>query len=237
MSPDPKEDLPIAGNEDVVRAVHRAKLELEQMIDLTPQVMLLVDPGGTITRTNLALLRMLGTSDFRTVLGKHLEECFAVEGASFFKDLLTMGSYGVREARTQVRPGHEHTFRYVVIGVGGGEGSCVIIIEDISPLKALAERDEKAHKTAAVRELAGALMHSINQRLTVINIRAKLILMAAEKPETFDPEKHKKSLHDIMDLSMEIADVLEGLEKQEDFVTVEYLKGIDIMDLERSRGK
>ena len=80
-------------------------------------------------------------------------------------------------------------------------------------------------------------MHSINQRLTVINVRAKLILMAAEKPETFDPEKHKKSLHDIMDLSMEIADVLEGLEKQEDFVTVEYLNGIDIMDLERSRGK
>ena len=45
MSIEAKEELPITGNEDVVRAVHRAKLELEQMIDLTPQVMLLVDAG------------------------------------------------------------------------------------------------------------------------------------------------------------------------------------------------
>jgi len=227
----------IVGDADVARAVHRAKIELEQMIDLTPQVMLLVDGSGSITRANLAFLRLVGTSDFREALGRKITDYFEVKDKDFFLELLSSeDGYGMREAGGSLRGCKEGIFRFTVVGIGGDSENHVLIVEDITEERARAVRDEKEHKKDAVRALAGALMHNINQRLTVITVRSKLMLMALEKNDVRE-EELKKGLHDIMSLTMEVAKILDGLEDQKDFVTEPYLDGLDILDLERSSGR
>lgn len=224
----------IASDADIARAVHRAKMELEQMIDLTPQVMLLVDGEGSVTRANLAFLRLSGTSEFQAVLGKKLADIFDVSEESFFDELLAgEGGYRMRESGATTKNGGSGTFRFTVVGIGEDSEAHVLIVEDITEEKKRAVRDEKEHKKDAVRALAGALMHSINQRLTVITVRARLMLMALEK-EDVRGEELKKGLNDIVTLALEVAGVLDQLENQKDFVTETYLEGLDILDLERS---
>jgi PAS domain S-box-containing protein len=221
----------------VARAVHRAKLELEQMIDLAPQVMLLVDEQGFITRANVALLRFLGTMEFQKVLGRRLSDCFDVAEEGFFGGLLAIeGGYGMREAAASTKGGRSGVFRFTVVGIGEEARSHVLIVEDITRQKEQAVRDEKEHKKDAVRALAGGLMHRINQRLTVITVRSRLMLMALEKDDVRGDEL-KKGLHDIMALTMEIAGILDKLGDQKDYVTESYLEGLEILDLERSSGK
>jgi PAS domain S-box-containing protein len=221
----------------VARAVHRAKLELEQMIDLTPSVMLLVDAEGRVTRANLAFCRLLGAADFGAVLGRRLSEVFAVQEDGFFERLLgKSGGYGIGEAVARVGKGDPCAFRFTLVEAGSGGDARVLIVEDITREREAAEAAEKQHKVAAVRALAGALMHKINQRLAVINMRAKLLLISAGK-DALQAEELKKGLGDITDLSMEVAAIIGKLDKQVDFVTETYLEGLEIMDLDRSTGE
>ena len=46
-------------NDALNRTIERAKQELEHMIDLNPQIMLLVNRSGVVVRTNKALLDLL----------------------------------------------------------------------------------------------------------------------------------------------------------------------------------
>jgi nitrogen-specific signal transduction histidine kinase len=219
---------------DVDRAVRRAKVELEQMIDLAPQVMLLLGADGCITRVNRAFLRMLGAESFGAVLGRRLSDCFRVEDAAFFDGLLASGGGVTREAAASVDGGAAGTFRFTAVGLRGTSEIQVVLVEDVTDQKARAERDAKANKRDAVRELAGALMHTINQRLTVIMVRAKLMAIALDKNE-IPINELKNSLNDVTDLTMEIAGILDKLADQQDFVTVPYVKDIRILDLDRSR--
>ena len=227
----------IVADTDVARAVHRAKLELEQMIDLTPQVMLLVDGDRRITRANLAFLRFLEISDFASVLGRSLPEFFSVASPDFFDELFSAGSgYGIRETDATINGIRKGMFRFTVVAIGEESEIHVLIVEDITELKAREAQDEKEHKKDAVKALAGALMHNINQRLTVITVRTRLMNMALDKDE-IPTDDLRKGLNDIAGLTMEIAGILDKLDDHQDFVTERYLDGLDILDLEKSKGK
>ena len=159
-----------------------------------------------------------------------------MDGEAFFPELLAIeGGYGTREAPASIKGCKKGIFRFTVVGIGEDSENHVLIVEDVTELKERAVRDEKEHKKDAIRALAGALMHNINQRLTVITVRSKLMLMALEKNDVRGDEL-KKGLEDIMGLTMEVASILDKLEDQNDFVTETYLDGLDILDLDRSRG-
>ena len=132
---------------------------------------------------------------------------------------------------TTLTTGAGGCFSYTVVGVQNQKDLMVLIIEDVTTHKETAIQTAKDQKTSTVKELAGALMHSINQRLTVINMRSKLLLMAMDSGGVFNTEEHRGSLYNIMDLSMEIAAILDGLEGAQEFNTKEYMKGIEILDL------
>lgn len=219
-------------SDEVVRAIHNAKLQLEHMVDLVPQVMLLINTDGIIVRANLAFLKLLGTSDFNSVLRKPLVDFFTFEDADFLKTILAVENYGSHEMETTVTGGAGGHFRYTVVGIQTQKDLKVLIVEDVTSHKELAIQDAKDQKKSTVKELAGALMHSINQRLTVINMRSKLLLMAMESGAAFNTEEHRDSLYNVMDLSMEIAAILDGLEGEDEFNTKEYMNGIEIIDIE-----
>lgn len=221
----------INSTDDVVQAIHNAKLQLEHMVDLAPQVMLLITKNGIIERANLAFLKMLGTSDFNSVINRKISSFFKFEDSTFLESLLSVDNYAMYEMETTLTTGASGCFSYTVVGVQNQKDLMVLIVEDVTSHKEAAIQDAKEQKSSTVKELAGALMHSINQRLTVINMRSKLLLMAMDSGEVFNTEEHRGSLYNIMDLSMEIAAILDGIDNAQEFDTKEYMKGIEILDL------
>jgi len=214
------------------RTIERAKQELEHMIDLNPQVMLLVDRSGQTVRANRALLELLGLPDFRKILGKSLTDLFLCEDKSFFQNLLaSKGGYDVREARVALGQGNYRLMRFAV--VSSENDVSVIIVNDITAEKEHASHQEKKFKKEAVQALMGGLMHNINQPLTVIMVQAQFMQLALEKGIA-RPDELKQELQSIMSLIMQIADILKAVERPRDFVTQPYINGIDILDIERS---
>ena len=217
--------------DEVVQAIHNAKLQLEHMVDLAPQVMLLINQQGSIVRANLAFLKLLGSSDFKSIVNEKLSDFLKFKDSSFEEKLLSVNNYALYEMETTIATGVTGSFSYTVVGVQNQNDLKVLIIEDVTLHKEAELQNAKDQKVSTVKELAGALMHSINQRLTVINMRSKLLLMAMDSGGVFNTEEHRGSLYNIMDLSMEIAAILDGLESTQEFNTKEYMKGIEILDL------
>lgn len=222
---------------DVAQKVQRAKLELEQMIDLNPQVMMLVNGEGVITRANMACVRLVGAEGFDRVLGRPVEAFFAFpSGESFMSMLGEKSGYEAREVEVALPGERRRWMAFTVVGLGSHAASYAVMVEDVSERKKLAAMSETEHKKQAVQALLGALMHNINQPLTVISVRARLLQSAlAEDP--VDREELKKGLQNIVDLSLEIAKVLSDAEAKRDYVTETYLAGIEILNLKQDAGK
>ena len=214
------------------RTIERAKQELEHMIDLNPQVMLLVDRDGNVVRANRALLELLGLPDFKKLLGKGLNDLFPCEDKSFFQGLLSSkGGYDVREIKVIFGPQIYRLMRFAI--VSSDNDVSVIIVNDITSEKEQAFHQEKKFKKEAVQALMGGLMHNVNQPLTVIMVQAQFMQLALEKGLA-RPEDLKKELQNIMTLTMQIADMLKTVERPKDFITQPYLNGIDILDIKKS---
>ncbi|MBN1557407.1 MAG: hypothetical protein JW951_04605 [Lentisphaerae bacterium] len=217
------------------RIIESAKRQLERMIDLSPTIMLLVDTQGRIRRTNRALLDYVGLPDFPSALGRPLAGILHADAA--LDAFLDGPGEGVRihECACEIPGRGGRDLRLTAVG-GGGEEVRAVMIEDITEVKRQAAVAEKEHKRAAVEALAGALKHRINQALTVITVRAKLMLVALEKGET-RPAEMRRSLEDITALAMQISDVLQRAEKPRDFLTETYLDDLEILDIEGSAGR
>ncbi len=214
------------------RTIERAKQELEHMIDLNPQVMLLVDSEGKVVRANRALLELLGLPDFGRILGRDLNALFPCEDRSFFRGLLSSrDGYDVREIKTMLGGNVSRLLRFAV--VSSDTDVSVVIVNDVTAEKEQAFHQEKKFKKEAVQALMGGLMHNINQPLTVIMVQAQFMQLALEKGLA-RPEELKKELQNIMSLTMQIADLLKTVERPKDFVTQPYLDGIDILDIKQS---
>jgi len=217
------------------KTIERAKQELEHMIDLNPQVMLLVDNNGKVVRANKALLELLGLPDFKKVLGRNLTAIFPCEEKNFFSNLLhNKGGYDVREIKIVLAPHRHRLMRFAV--VSSDSEVSVIIVNDVTSEKEQAVHQEKKFKKEAVQALMGGLMHNVNQPLTVIMVQAQFIQLALEKGLA-KPEDLKKELQNIMTLTMQIAEMLKNVEQPHDYVTQHYLDGIDILDMARSGRK
>jgi hypothetical protein len=108
----------------------------------------------------------------------------------------------------------------------------VLIVEDVTANKDREARLASEHRRSAVRELVGALMHTINQHLTVIGVRSRLLTMALDRPR-IDVEDMRKGLDEISGLTLKIAETLSRVGKPQDYETVEYIAGNRIMDLDR----
>lgn len=227
---------PSAG--DVAQAIARAKRELEAMIDLSPQGMLLLNPQGCVTRANRAFLRLSGKAGFGEVLGRPLVSLLPFEGDENAEKLLDVGAgYAVHDACVLGNGAAKRILRFSAVP-GGTANVTAMIVEDVTEARAAETDLEQRHKTEAVQALTGALMHNLNQPLTVIMMRAKLLHMALEQGAV-EPGEMRKALEDIMELVRNISVLLEKARKARRFVTEPYLRGrfgeaSGILDLDRA---
>lgn len=212
--------------------IERAKKELENMIDLNPSVLVLVDGGGTILRGNIALLRLLGRNDFSGLIGRRLRDVFASEDPDFFEGLRKPErDHATYETRVRLPAGGTpRDFRFTVVAQGEVSESYVVIVNDVTDEKRRSGEAEKLNKQEAVHALAGALMHNLNQNLTVITVETHMMMAALEKGNP-DLEAMKKELRHIRDLVMEIANVLSNAERSAEYVTESYPGGESILSL------
>ena len=216
---------------DQAAAIEKAKHELEQMIDMCPQIMLLVGAEGKVLRTNRASLDMLGKTGYAEVLGQPLKHLFDCGDVDLFDQLMACEG-AIREMEAEIHlPGRgRHPLKFSLIGRPASEVH-VLLIQDVTDAKSYEAEQKHTHRQEAIQELVGALMHTINQHLTVISVRAKLMTMAIEKGEGH-PEELKRGLADITDLTLKIADTLSDVGKPREFNTVSYINGLDILDIE-----
>lgn len=212
--------------------IEQAKHQLEHMIDLTPQTMLLMDSGGAVVRTNRSLLDLLGLDGYGDILGKTLSELFACEDPQFFDHLLEAdGGYVVRETTVSLHGSERRSLQFSVVGGDQRERAFVVIVRDTTEEREESARVEKSFKHEAVQALMGALMHHLNQPLTVISVRARLMQLALEQGEA-KPDELKKTLQDIMDLTIQMAETLKKVAGANDFATESYIDGLEILDIE-----
>jgi len=212
--------------------IEQAKQQLERMIDLTPQTMLLMSGEGAVIRTNRSLLDLLGLEKYSQILGKRLPELFACEAADFFDELLSAdGGYVTRETNVKLVEGRTRSLQFKIVGGDQREGAYVIIVRDTTEEKKESVRVEQSFKHEAVQALMGALMHHLNQPLTVISVRARLMQLALEKGQA-EPDELKKTLQDIMDLTVQMAAILKKVEGSTHFETESYVEGLEILDIE-----
>jgi hypothetical protein len=214
------------------RLIEQAKRELQRMIDINPDVMMLVDGEATVLRANRALLEMLSLSDFSSVVGRKAGELLRPEDAGLPGRLLR-DEAGTRDGETaaSMSDGQRHMLR--MTATGSGSGTWVLTVRDVTAEKEEAARLEKSHKREAVQALAGALMHHANQALTVIMVTANLQEVELEKGNV-QVEKLKRGLQNIMTNAARVSELLRRAEHPSDYVTESYLDGLDILDLERS---
>lgn len=216
------------------QTIEKAKQELEQMIDLQPQIMLLMDASGHVSRANRACLNLLGITDFRAVLGKRLPDLFACCDTAALANLFsTEARSGTAESLVTLADGRNRRLRFTGVGEGRGRNVSVVMIRDVTEEDQERMLLEKEHKKTAVQVLMGALMHTINQPLTVIMAKAHLMHVGLQQGLT-ERQDMINSLQHIMQLTMQIAELMERMERPQDFVTEEYLPNVDILDLERS---
>jgi len=212
-------------------AIERAKGELERMMDLNPDVMVLVNRAGEMLRVNRSLLALLGLKRFSDVLGRRLGDLFPGAPASFCEELLSGGG-GTAELTAALATG-ERLLRFRAVSARPDADVQVVIVYDVTDQEAATASREREYKREAVQTLMGGLMHRINQPLTVITVKARLLQLALGN-RTLDPAELKSGLDDITDLVMQVSRLLERMEKPRDYVTEDYLDGLDVLDLDRS---
>jgi HD-GYP domain-containing protein (c-di-GMP phosphodiesterase class II) len=218
---------------EVVHLIERAKQELEQMIDLCPQIMLLARRDGTLLRANRAVLSLIGQPDIRKLRGATLDSFLNPQPPDFFRDFL--GSLdGFREADIRIEPhgAAPHILRIAAISSKGADTIAV----QVRNLTADSASGETAREQKEVVEaVVGGLMHHLNQPLTVIMLRSYLMETELSR-NTPDLNLLRNHLRDMMNLTMHVADLLQHAGHPVKVATVPYVGKTRIFDLVESAG-
>jgi nitrogen-specific signal transduction histidine kinase len=186
-----------------------------------------------VIRTNRALLHLLGLKDFADVLGKDVTNLFPGIDADFFDFFrLEDSNYVTRETRVDIADSGTRILQFSAMGLNRQNDSFVLLIEDKTDRSEEAARQENLARQEAIHALMGALMHHLNQPLTVISVGARLMQIALERGDATTQEL-KQTFDEISSLAMNVSETLKKVNQKRDFQTEPYVEGIDILEIER----
>lgn len=210
-----------SGNQELIQ---RAKQQLQHMIDLLPQMIVLTDEQGTVVRVNRRMLEFMGDSDYSEILQKPLFKIFPEMTEEFLRRMLDAPD----EAHDNIISINDssktpHLCRFNIIKSATQTGLFVVMIEDTTNDSNAAEL-ELNHKRDAVRAVSGALQHHLNQPLTVIMVRTRLLQQALEKGNP-DLEHIQRDIYDILNQTERIGDLISSIKSTDGYATEEYLPG------------
>lgn len=214
--------------------IQQAKTQLEDMIDLHPEGMLLIDSRNRILRVNRALLGLVDMRSYGDILGRDLDEAFPVasgDGQIALLSTILGRAKQAPEVAVTLHTGKRRVLHFSPHAAVTPGGVWVLTVRDPSSEKLEALRRERRHKKEAVKALVGALMHHINQPLTVLIVRARLMQMAISQGTATMPDL-EIGVQEIAALSLQISEILKKVDGREDYETEEYTKGVDILRID-----
>lgn len=212
-----------------------AKNQLEQMIDLHPQGMLLLDKARKVARCNDSLIRILGLSGYADALGKSLEELFEScpqDGGDLFDENTISSRVKVRY-QCSLPGDDERQLDVTRISAGDLSAPAVLLVEDVTDKLLEQEEENMQSRIQAAEAVTGALMHELNQPLAVVTIQAHMLIHDLERG-LVDVERLKTGLEEIAGMTKDAADRLRNAQSFRTFVTKPYIKGQEIVDLDKS---
>jgi PAS domain S-box-containing protein len=217
--------------DSVQNRIQRAKDQLQAMIDLNPDCMLMLDEARKVVRANRACLDLLGTHSFADVLGQPVDLLFGLDGMEALAAVFGgEGPIGMCRAEARLN-GEGRVLQFSRVGREDESDSVFLVVEDITEKLVEDVAVEQAHKLTAVRQLMGAMMHHLNQPLTVIMLRTNMLTSAVSKGRSSD-EQVLKSLKEISEMSMKLASLLSKFDSCDNFEIQNYTRGVDIMRID-----
>ena len=212
--------------------IQRAKDQLQTMIDLNPDCMMMLDADGAVVRANRALVNLLAHDSFASVLGTPVHQLFGHESIDVFDAVLkdVDGIYGFCRLDATL-DGSLRNLEFTRVGGDEESQSAFIVVEDITDKLIEDLATEQEHKITAVKQMMGAMMHHLNQPLTVIMLRANMLTSAVSK-EKYTSEQVLDAMHEISEMSMKLAGLLSKLESSETYEVENYTSGLEIMKID-----
>jgi len=166
---------------------------LNNILESITNGIVVLSPGGEISLSNRATERMLGVPDGYAE-GRPYQEVFgSCPIADFLAECLTSGEEAPRsrEVEMEARAGSKGDtgrfhfslgFAPVLDSAGKNVGS-LLVIQDVTRLKALEEQALRAGRLAAMGEVAAELAHEIRNPLGSIEIFATLLSRDLKQPD------------------------------------------------------
>jgi putative nucleotidyltransferase with HDIG domain len=216
---------------DLSKVIEKAKVELEHMVDLNPQIMLLMDGSGKVLRVNKALGSFLRLAHLRDAIGRPVWDLLCCEEKIITSLLASAGKMSVTQTEVSIAGGSSILIEISMIKSAGSVHS--LIVRDVTGEQERQAYAERQLKRRAAQELVGALLHNLNQPLTVITIRARLIQLAVMQGN-MSKEEIGREMEEILTMSDSIAQILSKAEKPRDYVTQQYTAGVQIVDIDKS---
>ncbi|MEQ1507550.1 MAG: histidine kinase dimerization/phospho-acceptor domain-containing protein [Myxococcota bacterium] len=139
---------------------------VDRLFDRGDDPLLAVDPSGTITAANRAAVRVFGEGVVGTAIGSLLRDPAAA-----------LPGPGGLDQDVVLRDGARAWVR-----ITPGERGAVWAIRDVTARTARRDEIESGRRLAAVGRIAGGIAHEINNPLTVLQLRADLLLEERNVP-------------------------------------------------------
>lgn len=222
--------------------IQAAKKELERMIDLVPQGMFLMDGAGKVLRANARFLKLTRMRAFRDVLGWDYRDLFAFEpghsSRAVLDKLVADARKGADVTEGEVRvlgaQGKDVVLLFCCVPAGVESELYVMVVEDVTDRKRAIESKERSEMLRAVQSVVGALLHTVNQPLTVMATSAHLIRAEVKRGAASDGARIDEHARQIEEMVERVADALKKADRIQHFVLEPYHGGVSILDLDKS---
>jgi nitrogen fixation/metabolism regulation signal transduction histidine kinase/CheY-like chemotaxis protein len=170
-------------SEAALRSVTEAYAELDlqhrTFFDRAPDGLLAIDDTGRVERANGTARVLLEGEPVGRSLWEFLREPHATAARRLF---------GAPLLETVDREYVLRTGKTVSVRAAPGPAGTVVVLRDISERLAMRAEVESARRLAAVARIAGGIAHEINNPLTVLQLRADLLLEEHHLPESLQQQ-------------------------------------------------
>lgn len=169
----------------LLREIGRLNEDILRSID---SVLIVSDPRGSVTQCNPVAVRWLGAAEARDVIGTPV---------SSWQRLRSLGAPGSQRIEPRAVDGRVYggTWLPLIAGGGGETSGAILVLDDLTDEKELAERLRRAEHLAAVGRMSAQVAHEVRNPLHSIGLEAE---MASDLAARSGSPELKQSLQSIL---------------------------------------
>ncbi len=185
----------VLANSQLFAKVEHGRLQWETAFDAMREGIAVLNPDGTIQRSNRALASM-ARAEPAQLQGKPFAPLLFDDPApalAYMRQVQSAGSAKTPGA-TAGRQGGLLRLTLAPLGGAFGHGAMVALVEDVTVQRAMEAQLIQSEKMAAIGQLVSGVAHELNNPLTSIAGLAELLL--EREPLADSPRQHVRIIHD-----------------------------------------